>query len=157
MRAWRWLGLATLSWVMLAGCGGPKKGQAGEAKDPSDQSTEETPTWEGGGEGEEVPDSELSPSAGKEKFDEEQAKVVLARGARKAAECPKVIKEMPHGEGSVEVVFDGQKGQTVEVILGSLFAGASEQGQQCIKNAFLGEFIPPFPGKKTVEHTFTIP
>jgi hypothetical protein len=135
---------------MLAGCGGPKPKQVGDAKDPSG----ENPTkWEPGPG--EVPDSELGAGVGK--FDEEQSQVVLKRGARKAVECAKVIKDIPKGEGTVDVTFDGTKGQVAEVTVGSPFSTGPEQGQQCIKNAFMGEFIPPFTGKKTVTYTFTMP
>ena len=149
MHPWRWIGLVGLAGLLLAGCGKPK--QAGEAKDPS---SGESPTkWEAGPG--EVPDSEVGGNAGK--FDDEQAQVVLKRGARKAAECSKVIKDIPKGEGSVEVTFDGAKGQVSDVSVGSPFSTASDQGQKCIQNAFSGEFIPPFTGKKTVPFTFTMP
>ncbi len=134
---------------MLAGCG-PKPKQVGEAKEPGEG---ETPTkWEGGG-GEVEP--EIGAGAGK--FDEEQAQVVLKRGERKAVECAKVIKDVPKGEGTVEVTFDGAKGQVVDVTVGSPFSTGSEQAQSCIKNAFSGEFIPPFTGKKTVTYSFKMP
>ena len=149
MRAWRWLGLVAFSWLVLAGCG-PKPKQVGEAKEPGG---DEPTKWEGGPG--EVPDSELGPPAGS--FDEEQSKVVLKRGERKAVECAKVIKDVPKGEGTVEVTFDGTKGQVADVSVGSLFSSASEQAQTCIKNAFMGEFIPPFTGKKTVTYSFTMP
>ena len=150
MHAWRWLGLGALAWLALGACGGPKPTQVGEAKEPGG---EEPTKWESGGT--EVPDPEVGAGAGK--FDEEQAQVVLKRGARKAAECSKVIKDVPKGEGSVDVTFDGEKGQVSEVNVGPPFTSASEQAQQCIKNAFSGEFIPPFDGKKTVPFTFTMP
>jgi hypothetical protein len=154
VHAWRWLGLVAVSWLALGGCAGPKPTQVGEAKDPSDG--EETTKWESGSSAApDSPDSETGGVAGK--FDEEQAQVVLKRGARKAVECAKVIKDVPKGEGTVEVTFDGAKGQVADVSVGSPFSTGPEQGQQCIKNAFSGEFIPPFPGKKTVPFTFTMP
>ena len=151
MRAWRWLGLVALSLVAFSGCSGGKPTQVGEAKDPSG---EEPTKWESGG-NTEVPDPEVGAGAGK--FDEEQAQVVLKRGARKAAQCSQVIKDLPKGEGSVEVTFDGAKGQVSDVSVGPPFSNGPEQGQTCIKNAFSGEFIPPFTGKKTVPFTFTMP
>jgi hypothetical protein len=155
VRAWRWVGLVGLSWLALSGCG-PKPKQAGEAKDPN--GSEESTKWESGS----TTPSDVSTSTadtGGEAgtFDEQQAQVVLKRGARKAVECAKVIKDIPKGEGTVEVTFDGTKGQVGEVSVGSPFSTGPEQGQQCIKNAFSGEFIPPFPGKKTVPFTFTMP
>jgi hypothetical protein len=82
-------------------------------------------------------------------FDQEAAEIVLKRGARKVGSC---LKEgAPAAEGNITAVFNGPKGRIVDVELGYEFQDASEQGQQCIKNAFIGEIIPPFDGEKKVE------
>lgn len=85
-------------------------------------------------------------------FDEEAAKVVLERSRRKAVNCASVAPDTPQTEGDVYVQFDGPKGRSVSVKLSVDFQVGSEQGQQCIKNAFLGEIIPPFEGTKTVTY-----
>jgi hypothetical protein len=90
-------------------------------------------------------------------FDEEFANRILERGARKAQSCATTAGKPPRGEGEVEVVFDGPKGQVVDVIIGPAFQEASEQGQACLKNAFMGEIIPPFSGTKTVPFTISLP
>src|SRR6266576_2063527 len=44
----------------------------------------------------------------KNKFDDEQAKIVLARAATSAHTCIDVVdKDQPHGEGMVTVTFSG--------------------------------------------------
>lgn len=145
-----WLGLtASLMWL-LVGCGPPK--QAGESNVPD---TESEP-----GEGVDVSDEELERDVVDPdliEFDEEQAKVVLKRGAKKATECAKVTEGAPSGEVDVEAVFDGASGQIVDIQPGSGMSGASDNALNCIKRAFIGEIIPPFKGQKTITHTFKMP
>jgi hypothetical protein len=86
------------------------------------------------------------------KFDEEAAEIVLERSRRKAVHCSSVAPETPQTEGEVYVTFDGPKGRSVEVKLSVDFQVGSDQGQQCIKNAFMGEYIPPFEGNKTITY-----
>jgi hypothetical protein len=146
--------VAVVSVAVLWGCTGPKPRQVGDPR-PPDEGSEPEPEpahFEGG----EVPDPEVPSGEGAE-FDEEAAKVVLNRGAKKATECAKVNKDIPSGEGSVDVVFDGAKGRVVDVEVGGFFSSASENAQSCIKNAFIGEIIPPFAGNKTVPFTVKIP
>jgi outer membrane lipoprotein-sorting protein len=87
-------------------------------------------------------------------FDEEFGQVVLKRGARKAQQC--VSMNAPTGEGEVTVVFDGEKGRVVDLELSYRYESASAEAQKCIKNAFIGEMIPPFDGNKKVTYTITI-
>ena len=86
------------------------------------------------------------------KFDEEAAEIVLERSRRKAVHCSSVAPETPQTEGEVYVTFDGPKGRSVEVKLSVDFQVGSDQGQRCIKNAFMGEYIPPFEGTKTITY-----
>ncbi len=79
-------------------------------------------------------------------FDEEAATIVLKRGARKVGDCAK--EGAVSGEGEITAIFDGPKGRIVDVDLGYTFNDGSERGKACIKNAFIGEIIPPFEGKK---------
>ncbi len=124
----------------VTACGGPDKA----AKTADDAgATEETDSTEEIDDGAE--DDVL-------KFDEEAAKIVLERSRRKAVNCATVAPETPQTEGEVYVTFDGPKGRSVEVKLSVDFQVGSDQGQQCIKNAFMGEYIPPFEGSKTVTY-----
>lgn len=129
-----WYGLFTS--LLVVHCGGsPKPPQTPEPDVPtlSDLDTEE-------------------PIEAELEFDAEAANIVLARGARKAAHCASVVTDAVTGEGDIDVVFDGPKGRSVDVKIGVAFQGASEQALQCIKNAFLGEIIPPFSGTKSVNY-----
>jgi hypothetical protein len=133
--------------ALLVGCGSSQK-----SSDVVDPSESEPPSWAGttDTDDEEIDDGSL-------KFDEESAKVLLKRGGRKAQNCPNVVPDTPLDESSIEVVFDGTKGRVVDVDLStSSFSGASEQAQQCIKNAFVGEILPPFDGKKVMSYTLKI-
>jgi hypothetical protein len=136
--------------AFLMSCGGDKK----PARDPGDEPIGGEPALDdtGSGHGDVgEPDSDLP------EFDEEAAKGVLVRSERKAQQCVAVVPDMPTGEGSVEVVFDGPKGRTVEVELGYPFSGGGDAAASCIKNAFLGEIIPPFKGgSRKVSHRFTL-
>ncbi|MBI4704227.1 MAG: hypothetical protein HY744_24215 [Deltaproteobacteria bacterium] len=91
-------------------------------------------------------------------FDDEAAQNVLRRGAKKAEQCAQVTPDATGGEGDVQVVFDGPKGKVVDVVLGPPFSGGPEQFAQCVRNAFLGEIIPPFDeAQKSVPYTVNIP
>ena len=91
------------------------------------------------------------------KFDEEQAKILLNRGATNAADCPKTAGT-PTGEGDITVTFDGEKGRIVEVDVGYYWADASDQARNCIRKAFIGGILPPFEGgNKDMTYTLTIP
>jgi hypothetical protein len=118
-----------------AGCGDK------EVKDPDDVEPKKPP---------EVTQEEIDAvmNEGLE-FDQEAAEIVLKRGARKVGDCYK--EGAPAAEGNITAVFNGPKGRIVEVELGYEFNDANERGQQCIKNAFIGEIIPPFDGEKKVE------
>ena len=131
---------------MWMSCGGTTKTpeDPSEASDASttEPTLTETPTEE--------PDDDAL------EFDEKAAETVLKRSERKVKQCASVVTDMPTGEGDVEVVFDGPKGRVVEVKIGYAFSDASRQAKQCIKNAFIGEIIPPFTGQKTVTYSFTL-
>ena len=104
----------------------------------------------------ELTDAEVAASLAEDEglpFDEEQAQVVLKRGDRKARNCSTVATDAPTGEGELEVVFDGPKGRIVDVKIGYNFQGSGDNALQCIKNAYIGEIIPPFDGTKTVTHS----
>lgn len=154
MRSWQGLALAIAVIGGLAGCSSPKPRQVGDPKSPDEIKADQQS---------EVDQPELGqPSnpdiaTGEGKFDEEAANIVLNRGAKKAAECGKVNTDIPKGEGSVDVVFDGTKGRVVDVSLGGSYTSTGELAQQCLKNAFLGEIVPPFKGTKTVPFTIKIP
>jgi len=78
------------------------------------------------------------------KFDEEQAKVVLARAAGNAHTCVEVVeKDQPHGEGTVTVTFSG-KGKSTNATIAAPFEG-TPMGQ-CVTRAFVNMIVPPFEG-----------
>lgn len=107
-----------------------------------------------------VSDSELAKEEvddGSKPFDEEAGKIALERGGRKVKECPGTAGTPP-GDGEVQVIFDGDAGKVVDVELPSWWSDADPQAQSCIKNAFIGEFVPPFDGgKKSVPYSISIP
>ena len=154
MSSWQGLVLAVALVGGLAGCSGPQPRQVGDPKAADDVPKEDKS---------DIDQPELGqPSnpdiaTGEGKFDEEAANIVLNRGAKKAAECGKVNTDIPKGEGSVDVVFDGAKGRVVDVSLGGSYTSASALSQQCLKNSFLGEIVPPFRGTKTMPFTVKIP
>ena len=91
------------------------------------------------------------------KFDEEQANILLRRGATNAADCPKTA-QTPPGEGDITVTFDGKKGQIVEVDVGYFWADESDKARDCIRKSFIGAYLPPFEGgNRDMTYTLTIP
>lgn len=82
-------------------------------------------------------------------FDEDFAQRILERGARKVVNCPATAGARAEA-GRVQVVFDGAKGRVVDVVLEHPFSEDADAARQCIKNAWIGEIIPPFHGKRTV-------
>lgn len=91
-------------------------------------------------------------------FDEVMGDMILKRGARKAQQCATAGEKPPKGKGSVDVVFDGNKGRIVDVKITDTFGGASDDGLNCIRNAFVGEIVPPFKGgSKVVPYTLELP
>lgn len=90
-------------------------------------------------------------------FDDEAGNVVIKRGARKASECHRHVNDMPSGEGEVEIIFDGTKGKVVEVKPGYGWEDVSKQALRCLQNSWLGEYVPPFDGTKTIKHSLNLP
>jgi hypothetical protein len=87
---------------------------------------------------------DVQADAKKNKFDDEQAKIVLARAAGNAHTCVEVVdKDQPHGEGTVTVTFSG-KGKSTNATIGAPFEG-TPMGQ-CVTRAFVNMIIPPFEG-----------
>jgi hypothetical protein len=147
MKAKLLCGVAALA--MLTACGAARSREQSEAGMGSKYDTNNQMS-ESEIEREEIDD-------GRKEFDQEAADVVLKRGARKVAECAKTSKAEP-GEGEIQATFDGEKGRITEVELPSYWAEASAGAQKCIKNAFVGEYVPPFEGgNKTLPFTITIP
>jgi hypothetical protein len=78
------------------------------------------------------------------KFDDEQAKVMLQRAATNAHTCVEVVdKDQPHGEGTVTVTFSG-KGKTTNASIAAPFEGTPIG--ECAKRAFVNMIVPPFEG-----------
>lgn len=138
--------LAILAAFAAVGCGGDQvKGGMLDTPEPKSMSEKES----------EVTDEDVAEvMADGAEYDAEFHKRVIERGTRKAREC--VAMGAPTGEGEVTVVFDGEKGRVTEVELGYPYADASDQAQKCIKNAFIGEMIPPFDGSHKETHSITI-
>jgi hypothetical protein len=80
----------------------------------------------------------------KNKFDEEQAKIVLARAAGNAHTCVDVVdKDQPHGEGTVTVTFSG-RGKSTNATIAAPFSDTPIG--QCATRAFVNIIVPPFEG-----------
>ncbi len=146
MRRFFWMGAALLVWVPMTvsttGCGGNGK-QADDASNPPPDDDEPT----------QAEIDEMLAETGLQ-FDEEAAKIVLKRGARKVSDC---LKEgAVEGEGEITAIFDGPKGRIVDVELGYTFEDGTDRGQSCVKNAFIGEIIPPFEGTKKMPWAIVI-
>lgn len=145
MRRILWIGMSLLLAAPLAaGCGGSDK-KVSDASDDAPPREEREPTEE------EI--NEMMSDTGLH-FDEEAAQIVLKRGARKVGDCAK--EGAVSGEGEITAIFDGPKGRIVDVELGYTFGDGSERGQKCIKNAFIGEIIPPFDGTKKMPWKISI-
>lgn len=87
---------------------------------------------------------DVQADAKRNKFDEEQAKIVLARAATNAHTCVNVVdKEQPHGDGTVTVTFSG-KGRSTNAKIAAPFEGTPIG--QCATRAFVDIIIPPFEG-----------
>jgi len=87
---------------------------------------------------------DVQADAKKNKFDDEQAKIVLARAANNAHTCVEVVdKDQPHGDGTVIVTFSG-KGKSTNATIAAPFDG-TPMGQ-CATRAFVNMIIPPFEG-----------
>jgi hypothetical protein len=87
---------------------------------------------------------DLAADAKKNKFDEEQARIVLTRAANNAHTCVNVVdKDQPHGDGTVTVTFSG-KGKSTNATMAAPFEG-TPMGQ-CATRAFVNIIIPPFEG-----------
>lgn len=89
-------------------------------------------------------------------IDEEAAQIALDRGGRKVKECGQT-SGAPPGKGEVTVIFDGTKGRVTDVELGMEWATLPARAQDCIKNAFVGEIVPPFEGEEKKIYTVEIP
>jgi hypothetical protein len=82
----------------------------------------------------------------KNQFDEEQARIVLARAATNAHTCVDIVdKDQPHGEGTVIVTFSGV-GKSTKASIGTPF-DATPIGQ-CVTRAFVNIIVPPFEGNE---------
>jgi hypothetical protein len=96
---------------------------------------------------------DLAAETKRNKFDEEQAKIVLARAASNAHTCVEVVdKNQPHGDGTVTVTFSG-KGKSTNATLAAPFEGTPIG--QCATRAFVNIIIPPFEGPD-VDMTYQI-
>ena len=129
--------------ALLAGCGGKGKPADEPASEPKEES---------------VSDAEVEQylEESRVKIDEEAAQIALDRGGRKVAQCNETA-EAPAGKGDVTVVFDGTKGRVTDVELGMEWNTLPDRAQECIKNAFIGEIIPPFEGEEKKVYTVEIP
>jgi hypothetical protein len=80
----------------------------------------------------------------KNKFDEEQARIVLARAATNAHTCVDIVdKDQPHGDATIIVTFSG-RGKSTKASIGSPYDG-TPMGQ-CATRAFVNIIVPPFEG-----------
>jgi hypothetical protein len=136
--AWRVAPLVVISAGILA-CGGsspnPEVPTSEPANSPSGPPPPAPPASLAG---------DVQADAKKNKFDEEQAKIVLARAATNAHSCVEVVdKDQPHGEGTVTITFSG-KGKSTNATIAAPFEGTPIG--QCATRAFVNIIIPPFEG-----------
>ena len=97
--------------------------------------------------------ADTTPAKGDEDLNDaqkEQMEVALRRGGDKAANCSSVVPDALKGDGEVKVTFDGKKGRAVDVAVPAPWAGTD--AESCIKRAFVGEIIVPFPGTLEVPY-----
>jgi hypothetical protein len=99
-----------------------------------------------------APPADMPPSANspeevttkKNKFDQEEAKVMLARAEKAAHTCVDVVdKDQPHGDASVTITFAGS-GKSTKATIGPPFDG-TPMGQ-CATRAFVNIIVSPFEG-----------
>jgi hypothetical protein len=82
--------------------------------------------------------------AKKNKFDEEQARIVLARAAANAHTCVDIVdKGEPHGDATVIVTFSG-RGKSTKASIGTPYD--STPIGACATRAFVNIIVPPFEG-----------
>jgi len=80
----------------------------------------------------------------KNKFDQEEAKVVLARAEKGAHTCVDVVeKDQPHGDATVTVTFAGS-GKSTKASIAPPFDGTPIG--QCATRAFINIIVSPFEG-----------
>ncbi len=157
-KLWKLLFIAPLA----VGCNDSKHVRSPDGETTTTASTAEANTGVEGGESKAstkptAAETESSESSDDSGFDPEMARIVLERGRKQAVQCPSVAKNTPTGEGEIEVHFDGQTGKIYDVGLGTTFTAGSADGQACLKNAFLGQIVTPFKGKKKLSYTLNVP
>jgi hypothetical protein len=91
-----------------------------------------------------VPSSPEQAETTKNKFDEEQARIVLNRASTNAHSCVEVVdKEQPHGDAQVIVTFSGV-GKSTKASIASPYDGTPIGN--CATRAFVNMIVPPFEG-----------
>ena len=135
LRRRRWTGLLPL---VLVACGG---GSTPPAASPTPNPTDEMPAASPAAA---LPSSPEEVETKKNKFDEEQARIVLARAATNAHTCVDIVdKEQPHGEAQVIVTFSGV-GKSTKASVGTPFDNTPIGN--CATRAFVNIIVPPFAG-----------
>ncbi|HKQ71003.1 MAG TPA: hypothetical protein VJT73_16770 [Polyangiaceae bacterium] len=127
--------LVAFLWAMVAACGGGTP--AASTPNPLDDAPPAEPTAR-------PPSSPAEVDPKKNKFDEEESKVVLARAAGAAHTCVDVAeKSAPHGDATVVVTFSG-RGKSTNATINPPFDGTPIG--QCATRAFVNIIISPFEG-----------
>ena len=130
---WRrgWVTLTPLLWVACGGSAPPP------AANPLDEVPAAAPAAA-------VPSSPEEVEMKKNKFDEEQARIVLARAATGAHTCIDVVdKDQPHGDATVIVTFSGV-GKSTKASMATPFDNTPIGN--CAVRAFVNIIVPPFEG-----------
>ncbi len=141
--------------LAVAACSGAKPKQVGEDYNFDQAPSEASSSSEAGSSDAAAGASEDS-GEGLNSDQKKQMEIALRRGGDKAANCSEVVPNAPSGEGEVKVVFDGQKGRVVDVLVGPPFAGTPAEA--CVKRAFVGEIVLPFEGDPLeVPYTVKLP
>jgi hypothetical protein len=91
-----------------------------------------------------LPSSPEEVESKKNKFDEEQARIVLARAATNAHTCVEIVdKNQPHGDATVIVTFSGV-GKSTKASMATPFDNTPIGA--CATRAFVNIIVSPFSG-----------
>jgi hypothetical protein len=123
--------------LLFVACGGGSAPPAASPANPLDEMPPAAPAAA-------VPSSPEDVEPKKNKFDEEQARIVLNRAAVNAHSCVEIVdKEQPHGDATVIVTFSGV-GKSTKASMATPFDNTPIGN--CATRAFVNIIVPPFEG-----------
>jgi hypothetical protein len=123
--------------VCFAACGGSTPPAESPATNPLDEAPAGSPAAA-------LPASPEEFETKKNKFDEEQARIVLTRAAANAHTCVEIVdKEQPHGDATVIVTFSGV-GKSTKASIAAPYDNTPIG--RCATRAFVNIIVSPFEG-----------